>query len=135
MNTQQDRNEAGTLASTASSTQDAAAHVDRAELPRLWGRPARGWITPFIRSAGITVLLMAAAAANAGGAGAIQGVVDGVNIVLATVTAICLALCTVGIGLAGYKIIFDGATFRDVSNKLLGSALAGSAAAVAGMFV
>ncbi|NRF71366.1 hypothetical protein HLB44_30715 [Aquincola sp. S2] len=68
-------------------------------------------------------------------AGAIQGVVDGVNIIAATVAAVTLALCTVGFGMAGYKIMFDGASFRDVSNKLLGAAVCGGAAAMAAMFV
>lgn len=86
--------------------------------------------------AGMTAIAMFTAAGSAhAGAGPIEGVVTGVNIVLATVTAVCLALATIGIGICGYKIIFDGATFRDVSNKLLGSAIAGSAGAVAAMFM
>lgn len=87
-----------------------------------------------IARAAVLGMLAAAGSAHAG-AGPIQGVVTGVNIVLATVTAVCLALATIGIGICGYKIIFDGATFRDVSNKLLGSAIAGSAGAVAAMFM
>lgn len=87
-----------------------------------------------LRIAALTLGATAAGLAHAGG-GPIAGVVNGVNIVLATVTAVCLALATIGVGICGYKIIFDGATFRDISNKLLGSAVAGSAAAIAALFM
>lgn len=96
--------------------------------------PARKWIGQASQRALVVVMFAAAGAARAGG-GPIQGVVNGVNIVLATVTAVCLALATIGVGICGYKVIFDGATFRDVSNKLLGSAIAGSAGAIAAMFM
>ncbi|MBI5792588.1 MAG: TrbC/VirB2 family protein [Rhodocyclales bacterium] len=78
---------------------------------------------------------LAGGGGDGGAGGPIQGVVSGVNIVLATVTAVCLAVATIGVGICGYKIIFDGATFRDVSNKLLGSAVCGSAGAIAAMFM
>ena len=51
-----------------------------------------------------------------------------------TVLAITLLLMTVGVGMAGYKIMFAGASFRDVSN-LFGGAIAGAAAATAAVFM
>ncbi len=96
--------------------------------------PTGRWIGQATQRMLMLAMFAAAGAARAGG-GPIQGVVNGVNIVLATVTAVCLALATIGVGICGYKVIFDGATFRDVSNKLLGSAIAGSAGAIAAMFM
>jgi len=79
--------------------------------------------------------LLAAAGSAHAGAGPIQGVVTGVNIVLATVTAVCLALATIGVGITAYKIMFEGANFRDMTKMLLGAAIAGSAGTIAGMFM
>jgi len=44
-------------------------------------------------------------------------------------------LMTVGVGIAGYKIMFAGASFRDVSNLLFGGAIAGAAAGIATVFM
>lgn len=96
--------------------------------------PARKWIEQTTQFAFVLAMFAATSAARAGG-GPIQGVVNGVNIVLATVSAICLAIATIGVGICGYKVIFDGATFRDVSNKLLGCAISGAAGTIAGLFM
>lgn len=87
-----------------------------------------------LRHVVFATMMLAAATAHAG-ASPIPGVVNGVNIVLATVTAVCLAIATIGVGICGYKVIFDGATFRDVSNKLLGCAISGAAGGIAAMFM
>jgi hypothetical protein len=62
-------------------------------------------------------------------------VVRASNIVRDTTVQVCLALLTVGWGMAGYKIMFSGANFRDVSGPLIGGAIAGSAAAIAALFM
>jgi type IV secretion system protein VirB2 len=54
--------------------------------------------------------------------------------VMTTVTAICLALTTAGIGIAGYRIMFQGATFRDCSNLLIGACVCGGAGTLAATF-
>ena len=66
---------------------------------------------------------------------ALEPVVRGATIARDTVIAITLLLMTVGVGMAGYKIMFAGATFRDVSNLLFGGAIAGAAAAIAATFM
>ena len=66
---------------------------------------------------------------------ALEPVVRGATIARDTVVAITLLLMTVGVGMAGYKIMFAGASFRDVSNLLFGGAIAGAAAAIAAVFI
>ena len=66
---------------------------------------------------------------------ALEPVVRGATIARDTVVAITLLLMTVGVGMAGYKIMFAGASFRDVSNLLFGGAVAGAAAAIATVFM
>ena len=66
---------------------------------------------------------------------ALEPVVRGATIARDTVVAITLLLMTVGVGMAGYKIMFAGASFRDVSNMLFGGAIAGAAAAIATVFM
>jgi hypothetical protein len=66
---------------------------------------------------------------------ALEPINRGANIIRDTVTTICLALMTAGVGIAGYKIMFAGASFRDCSNLLIGGAISGGAAAIAGMFM
>ena len=77
----------------------------------------------------------ALAASNPAMAQALEPVVRGATIARDTVIAITLLLMTVGVGMAGYKIMFAGATFRDVSNLLFGGAIAGAAAAIAATFM
>ena len=83
----------------------------------------------------LMVLITAVAASSPAAAQALIPVVRGAAIARDTVLAITLLLMTVGVGMAGYKIMFAGATFRDVSNLLFGGAIAGAAAAIAGVFM
>ena len=94
---------------------------------------------PSITAARAAVALMvfgaALAASNPAMAQALEPVVRGATIARDTVVAITLLLMTVGVGMAGYKIMFAGASFRDVSNLLCGGAIAGAAAAIATVFM
>lgn len=74
-------------------------------------------------------------AGNAANAGPVAGVVTAANIALATTTAVTLALATIGFAFCGYKVMFDGATFRDISGKLFGAAICGAAGATAALFM
>lgn len=74
--------------------------------------------------------------AHAGaGAGPIKPIVTAVDILVATVTAICVGVMTVAWGTAGYKMAFQGVSFRDVSSGLIGGAVAGAAGAIAATFI
>ncbi len=75
------------------------------------------------------------AAASPAMAQALAPVVRGATIARDTIVAITLLLMTVGVGMAGYKIMFAGASFRDVSNLLFGGAIAGAAAGIAAVFI
>ena len=81
------------------------------------------------------VIAASLAATNPAMAQALEPVVRGATIARDTVVAITLLLMTVGVGMAGYKIMFAGASFRDVSNLLFGGAIAGAAAAIAAVFM
>ena len=83
----------------------------------------------------LMVVVAALAAANPAMAQALEPVVRAATIARDTVIAITLLLMTVGVGIAGYKIMFAGASFRDVSNLLFGGAVAGAAAAIATVFM
>ena len=83
----------------------------------------------------ITVFAAGLAATHPAMAQALEPVVRGATIARDTVVAITLLLMTVGVGMAGYKIMFAGASFRDVSNLLFGGAIAGAAAAIATVFM
>lgn len=83
----------------------------------------------------LTVVAAGFAATNPAMAQALDPVVRGATIARDTVVAITLLLMTVGVGIAGYKIMFAGASFRDVSNLLFGGALSGAAAAIAAVFM
>ncbi|MFY8089212.1 MAG: hypothetical protein ACOVOG_18460 [Rubrivivax sp.] len=49
--------------------------------------------------------------------------------------AIALVVMTAAVGIAGFRVAFAGASFRDVANLVVGGALAGGAAAIAAIFV
>ncbi len=83
----------------------------------------------------LMVMAVALSATSPVMAQALEPVVRGATIARDTVVAITLLLMTVGVGMAGYKIMFAGATFRDVSNLLFGGAIAGAAAAIAAVFM
>ena len=77
----------------------------------------------------------ALAATSPAMAQALEPVVRGATIARDTVVAITLLLMTVGVGMAGYKIMFAGASFRVVSNLLFGGAIPGADAAIAAVFM
>lgn len=79
---------------------------------------------------GATLLMADPAAAQA-----LQPVVRGATIIRDTVVGIALLVMTAAIGIAGFRVAFAGASFRDVSNLVVGGALAGGAAAIAAIFV
>ena len=83
----------------------------------------------------ILIVVVSLSATHPAMAQALEPVVRGAAIARDTVIAITLLLMTVGVGMAGYKIMFAGATFRDVSNLLFGGAIAGAAAAIAATFM
>jgi uncharacterized membrane protein YidH (DUF202 family) len=83
----------------------------------------------------LLVFAAALAATSPAMAQALAPVVRGATIARDTVIAITLLLMTVGVGMAGYKIMFAGASFRDVSNLLFGGAIAGAAASIAAVFM
>ena len=89
------------------------------------------------RRVGIALAVVGAAlaASSPAMAQALDPVVRGATIARDTVVAITLLLMTVGVGMAGYKIMFAGASFRDGSNLLFGGAIAGAAAAIAAVFI
>ena len=66
---------------------------------------------------------------------ALAPVVRASTIVRDTVTGVCLLLLTAAWGMAGYKVAFAGANFRDVSSNIIGGAIAGSAATMAALFI
>ena len=81
------------------------------------------------------VLLATLAATNPAFAQALEPVVRGATIARDTIVGITLFLMTVAVGLAGYKIAFSGASFRDVSSLMFGGAICGGAAAIAAIFM
>ena len=66
---------------------------------------------------------------------ALAPVVRASTIVRDTVTGVCLLLLTSAWGMAGYKVAFAGANFRDVSANIIGGAIAGGAATMAALFI
>jgi type IV secretion system protein VirB2 len=66
---------------------------------------------------------------------ALAPVVRSATIIRDTVVAIALLVMTAAIGIAGFRVAFSGASFRDVSNLVVGGALAGGAAAIAAIFI
>ncbi len=101
----------------------------RLSTPHSQRRVARALL---VISAGLLAGLLATSPALAQ---ALAPVVRGATVARDTIVAITLLLMTVGVGIAGYKIMFAGASFRDVSNLLFGGALAGAAAAIAAVFI
>ncbi len=57
------------------------------------------------------------------------------TIIRDTAVVICLSLLTVAWCVAGYKISFNGASFRDMGGPIIGGAIAGSAAIMAALFI
>lgn len=88
-------------------------------------------VATVLAASGAAALLLADPAA----AQALAPVVRASTIVRDTVVAICLLLLTAAVGIAGYRIAFAGASFRDVANLVIGGAIAGGAAAIAAIFI
>lgn len=83
----------------------------------------------------LACLVSALAATNPAMAQALEPVSRAANIVRDTVVGITLVMMTIAVGIAGYKIAFAGANFRDVSNLVFGGAVCGAAAAIAAVFM
>ena len=79
---------------------------------------------------GATLLMGDPAAAQA-----LQPVVRVTTIIRDTVVIVALAVMTIAIGTAGYRVAFAGATYRDIMNLVLGGVLCGGAAALAANFI
>lgn len=84
-----------------------------------------------VAAIGSTVGFMASANA-AGGLSQINSLMDSVQGVL---TGVALVTVTCAILWAGYKILFGGQTFREVSPIVIGGILIGAAAQIAAMFI
>jgi type IV secretion system protein VirB2 len=82
----------------------------------------------------LTALLLATAApgAMAQGFAKINTTVGNVNAILVTIS---IAVVTIAIIWAGFKMIFQGARLADVANILIGGTLVGGAAAFASFIV
>ena len=81
-----------------------------------------------------TATALAVLASTPAYAQVLQPVVNASALIQNTVTAVALGLMTIAVTVAGYKIMFAGANFRDVSNLLIGGAVSGGAAAIAALF-
>jgi type IV secretion system protein VirB2 len=79
-----------------------------------------------------TAFLMTEPAFAAGGRGDISSFLNTIATVLTSVGVITI---TIAIMWAGYKIAFGGATFREMGPVLIGGALVGSAAWIAGQLM
>jgi type IV secretion system protein VirB2 len=77
----------------------------------------------------LALLACSVAYAGAGATARVEGVMDNIVEIL---QAIGVAVFTIAIMFAGYRIIFQGARFADVSNIIIGGILVGGAAVFAG---
>ena len=82
-----------------------------------------------------TVLATAAILADPAMAQALEPVTRAGTIIRDTVVGLALVILTAAWGIAGYKMAFNGANFRDVTGNIIGGAIAGGAAALAAVFV
>ena len=83
----------------------------------------------------LTMTIAALGVAEPAMAQALAPVVRASTIVRDTVVGVALLLLTAAWGMAGYKVAFAGANFRDVSANIIGGAIAGSAGAMAAVFI
>ncbi|WP_066334598.1 TrbC/VirB2 family protein [Azohydromonas lata] len=95
--------------------------------PRPEAAPARAAYWQLALLAAFLVLTSLPQAAHAG----LPDLEGKVNDIVTWLQAAGIALFTAGIMWAGYRMVFAGAQFRDVSNILWGGVLAGGAAAFA----
>ena len=92
-------------------------------------------IVPMLPGASATALALAAGlpgGAFAAGFDKIHTTVSNVNTILVTIS---IAVVTIAIIWAGFKMIFQGARLADVANVLIGGTLIGGAAAFATFIV
>lgn len=75
------------------------------------------------------------ATANTSQAAGVERVNKTVEMIQTALTSIAVAVVTIAIMVAGYKIIFGGQTFREVSPLLIGGVLIGAAAEIASRLV
>lgn len=87
-------------------------------------------IAPVLTMALFSLLLTDSALAQA-----LEPVVHASDIARDTAVTVCAGILTVAWAVAGYKMTFQGAAFRDVSSLVLGGAISGAAAAIAKLFV
>jgi hypothetical protein len=88
------------------------------------------WLVVGLATFATTVLMVDPAMAEALGPVLKMG-----EIIRDTVVGLALILLTTAWCIAGYKMIFNGANFRDVTGNLIGGALAGGAGALAAVFI
>jgi len=81
------------------------------------------------------MLATAALLADPAMAQALEPVTRAGTIIRDTVVGLALVILTAAWGIAGYKMAFNGANFRDVTGNIIGGAIAGGAAALAAVFV
>lgn len=82
-------------------------------------------------------LTVAAGAAHAGGGGGggLDGITSNVQQVVDVVTACGALIAIIGVLVCGYKVTMQGATFQDISHKLLGCGIIGGASGIANAFM
>jgi type IV secretion system protein VirB2 len=85
-----------------------------------------------LAAAAATVTVLASQIASAAGFDKVSTTVTNVNAILVTIS---VAVVTIAIIWAGFKMIFQGARLADVANVLLGGTLVGGAAAFASYIV
>lgn len=96
-------------------------------------QPAAAWLRTALPAALPTLLLaLASNAAQAQGFDKINTTVTNVNTILVMIS---VAVVTMAIIWAGFKMIFQGARLADVANVLIGGTLIGGAAAFASYIV
>ena len=71
----------------------------------------------------------------ASAAGGLQGISTIIDDVTSQLQNMGLAIVTIAIMWAGYKIVFSGAAIRDIVHVLIGAVLVGAAASIAGMLL
>lgn len=94
-----------------------------------WHAPARAFCV-----ASVAIALTICAGGASAQAQVFQPVVTISTLLLNTLTAITLVVGTIAVCIAGWKILFQGASFRDVSNLLIGGAVSGGAGTIAALF-
>jgi len=92
----------------------------------------RNRIRPALVALVVTLCMLSSRFAAAAGFDKIDDTVNNVNTILVTIS---IAVVTIAIIWAGFKMIFQGARLADVANVLIGGTLVGGAAAFASYIV